>query len=329
MSEREFEERVRNLEANPLFARLLESRAVRIESYTARLAARKPEGREPSSASNLGALLDGRSAAVELVQRIGQELFEEFFLGDSAIPDEARASACGLSLEEVRALRELVDQAYIQAEFADEAAAAPTRTFSSVAGIELEAGEPVIFLFCREAWKGRYRVDSGKLAALRQGLPLRLARRLDALVRQLELLDRRKATIYRTLEVVVAHQRDYLASGDPSLRRPLTQRSVARSIEVAPSFLNRLISNKSVRLPWGLEAPIKALMPSRKSLLLERFDELAAARPGLSDERLRGEVERLFGARLSRRSIAQYRKDLGLPRRTPSYQTNIMSPQHA
>ncbi|MBI3566379.1 MAG: hypothetical protein HY079_14380, partial [Elusimicrobia bacterium] len=198
-----------------------------------------------------------------------------------------------------------------------------------VAGIELEAGEPVISLFCREVWKGRYRLDGGKLAALRQALPLRQARRLDALVRQLELLDRRKATIYRTLEVVVALQRDYLASGDPALRRPLTQRTVARSLEVAPSFLSRLVSNKSVRLPWGLEAPLKALMPSRKSLLLERVDELAAAKPGLSDESLRGEVERLFGARLSRRSIAQYRKDLGLPRRTPSSQTNIMSHQHA
>lgn len=329
MSEREFEERVRRLEADPLFARLLESRAVRVESYAARLATRKPDGRELSVGSNLGALLDGRSAAVEIVQRVGQELFEEFFLGDSAIPDEARAEACGLSLAEVRVLRELVDQAYIHAEFADAAAAAPARTFSSIAGIELEAGEPVISLFSREVWKGRYRVDGGKLAGLRQALPLRQARRLDALVRQLELLDRRKATIYRTLEVVVALQRDYLASGDPALRRPLTQRAVARSIEVAPSFLSRLVSNKSVRLPWGLEAPLKALMPSRKSLLLEHVDELAAAKPGLSDESLRGEVERLFGARLSRRSIAQYRKDLGLPRRTPPSQTNIMSHQQA
>ena len=45
MSEREFEARVRRLEANPLFTRLLDSRAVRIEPYAARLAARKPDGR--------------------------------------------------------------------------------------------------------------------------------------------------------------------------------------------------------------------------------------------------------------------------------------------
>lgn len=330
MSEREFEERVRRLEADPLFTRMIEGRAVRVEPYAARLAARKPDGRELSAAgSGLGALLDGRSAAVELVQRVGQERFEEFFLADAALPDERRAQACGLSVEEVRVLRELVDQAYIQAEFADPAAPAPARTLSVVAGIELGGGVPVIALFQREAWKGRYRVDGGRLAALRQGLPLQQARRLDALVSQLELLDRRKTTLYKALEVLVERQRDYLSSGDPARRRPLPQRAVAGLIDVAPSLLNRLVSNKCVRLPWGLEAPLKALMPSRKSLLIERVDELVAASPRASDERLRGEVERLYGARLSRRSIAQYRKDLGLLRRTPPSQTNIMSHQRA
>ncbi|MBI3289615.1 MAG: hypothetical protein HYZ74_08880, partial [Elusimicrobia bacterium] len=188
-------------------------------------------------------------------------------------------------------------------------------------------GVPVIALFQREAWKGRYRVDGGRLAALRQALPLRQARRLDALVSQLELLDRRKTTLYRTLEVLVERQHDYFASGDPARRCPLPQSAVAGLIDIAPSALNRLVSNKCVRLPWGLEAPLKALMPSRKSLLIDRVDELVSANPRVSDERMRGEVERLYGERLSRRSIAQYRKDLGLQRRTPPSQTNIMSHQ--
>lgn len=334
MPEREFEARVRRLEGNPLFSRLVETRAVRIERYSARFAARKPDGRELSmSGEGLSSLLDGRTGLVELVQRIGQERFEEFFLGESSISDERRAEACGISPEEVRSLRELVDRAYIHAELQGPAVAAPAKVYSAVAGVELDEGRPVIAFFHREIWKGCYRLDGGRLAALRQSLPLAGARRLDRLVCQIELLDRRKSTLYRALEALLELQRDYLASSNPSARKPLTQTAVARRLDIAPSILNRLVSNKCIRLPWGLEAPMNALMPSRKRLLLDRIDELATANPGLSDERLRGEVARCFGARLSRRSIAQYRKDLGLGgaarrERPAPAETNIISFAH-
>lgn len=314
MSEREFEARVRQLEANPLFPRLLEARAVKIEPYAARFAARKPDGRELSmSGEGLSGLLDGRASLVDVIRRIGQDNFEEFFLGDINLPDERRADACALSLEEVRQLRELVDRVYIQGELETPSVGAPVTTYSSVAGVELEEGMPVIAFFSREIWKGRYRLDGSRLAGLRQSVPLAEARRLDRLVCQLELLDRRKSTLYRVLEALLDLQRDYLVSGDPSARRPLTQLSVAKRLDVSPSVLNRLISNKSIRLPWGFEAPMKVLMPSAKRLLLDRFDEVASSHPTLSDERLRGEIARRFGARLSRRSVAQYRKELGLP----------------
>ncbi len=314
MSEREFEARVRKLEANPLFPRLLEARAVRIEPYSARCAARKPDGRELSmSGEGLSALLDGRTSLVDLIRRIGQERFEEHFLGDTALPDERRAEACAISLDEVRQLREFVDRVYIQGELETPSAVAVAATvFSSVAGVDLDGGKPVIAFFSREIWKGRYRLDGTRLAGLRQTVSLAEARRLDRLVCQLELLDRRKSTLYRVLEALLDLQSEYLTSGDPSRRRPLMQLSVANRLDVSPSVLNRLVSNKSIRLPWGFEAPLKVLMPSAKRLLLDRFDEVAMSHPSLSDEGLRVELARRFGARLSRRSVAQYRKELGL-----------------
>lgn len=77
-------------------------------------------------------------------------------------------------------------------------------------------------------------------------------------------------------------------------------------------MLNRLISNKSVRLPWGLEAPLKVFVPSAKIMARERLHDLAVASPALSDEGLRVEMRRVHGLSLSRRSISQYRKELGL-----------------
>lgn len=314
MSEGEFDQRVRHLELDPLFSRLVETRAVRVEPYAARLAARKPDGRALSAASEgLAELLDGQSKTVALIRRIGQERFEEFFLGADCADDQSAARACGLAPEEVRLLRELVDRAYILGETQAAApAAAPAAAFSTVAGLDAEGGALGITFFKPEAWKGRYRFDGGRLAELRQALPFAQARRLDRLVAQLELLDRRKSTLYRVLEALIELQRDFLLTGEPAKRRPLLQQDLCRRLDAAPSVLSRLLSNKAVRLPWGLEAPIKSLMPGAKQLLIERVGELVASRPELSDDGLRSEVARLHGARLSRRSIAQYRKDLGL-----------------
>lgn len=336
MSEREFEARITQLEANPLFSRLVAEGAIKVQPYAARLAPRKPDGRQLSmSSEGLSSLLDGRSSQVELIQRMGQELFEENFLGDSALSDERRAVACGISIQEARELRDFVDRAYIHAELQlPEAASAPEQVYSVVAGMEIDDGRPVIAFFNRSIWKGRYRLDGGRLAALRQSLSLAAARRLDRLVSQVELMDRRKTTLYRVLEALLDHQARFLISRDPTERQALTQTAVARRLDISPSVLNRLVSNKSIRLPWGLETPLATLMPSSKRLLLDRVDELVASHPAYSDQRLREELSRRFGARLSRRSIAQYRKDLGLAglqkrRRSladrPSAETNIIS----
>jgi DNA-directed RNA polymerase specialized sigma54-like protein len=93
---------------------------------------------------------------------------------------------------------------------------------------------------------------------------------------------------------------------------PLTQKKVAMRLEVLPSTLNHLISTKAIRLPWGLEVPLKSLMPSSKSLLLEHLHDLATQHSGMSDAELALELQRKFGAHLSRRSVAQYRQDLGI-----------------
>jgi DNA-directed RNA polymerase specialized sigma54-like protein len=93
---------------------------------------------------------------------------------------------------------------------------------------------------------------------------------------------------------------------------PLTQKALSDRLDISPSVLNRLIANKSVELPWGLEAALSVFVPSRKALLRDQLHDLALARPELSDEGLRAAIRELHGVELSRRSIAQYRKELGV-----------------
>lgn len=315
MPERAVEELVRKLEANPLFARLRSSGAITVAPYSeAHFATRRAGTRQLSASSDaLSGLVDGKSRTVEIIQRVGQERFEEFFLGDDGLPDEERALRCELSLEEARELREFVDRLYIRAEFEQPSPeTAEAKVFSLVAGIKMEDGRPTLAFFHREVWKGRYRIDTEKIGSLIAGATPRDRRRMETFLRRLEFLDHRKSTLHRVLTTLLETQRAFLASGDPALRHTLTQRSLARDLEVAPSVLNRLISNKSVRMPWGIEAPLRIFVPSAKTLLRDRLYEHAVANPGLSDAALAEEMARLHGAKLSRRSIAQYRKELGL-----------------
>lgn len=315
MPEKEFEERVRELEGRELFGRLVGLGVVSVQPYSqARLSARRFGGWGlRTSSEGVPELLDGRGELVELIQGVGQERFEECFLRGEKLSDEARAGACGISLADARRLREFVDRLYVQEEFeAGSSSTVPAAVFSSVAGVDLEGGKVVLGFFNRDIWKGRYRIDDGKRAQLFSALSPAQRKRAEKLLSDLEFLERRKSTLFRVLERLVEAQKDYFVSRDPARRRPLTQRALASELDVAPSVLNRLISNKAVQMPWGLEVPIKTLVPSAKAVLRDHLHDLARERPELSDEGLRLELQSQHGARLSRRSIAQYRKELGL-----------------
>lgn len=315
MPERDAEEEIREIEGSRAFRLLRESRVIAIRPYAdMRFAARRFEGWELRSASQgVAEVLDGRGDLVRLMEGMGQERFEEFFLRADAMSDQQRAQACGISIAQAGQLRELVNRLYIQSEFETGTKhEAPAKVMSAVAGIEVEDGRPVLAFFHRDVWKGRYEVDSGRRSEVLARLDPADAREAESLLFKIDLLERRKSTLFQALEALIVHQADYLVTRDPAQRRPLTQRALAAQLAVAPNAFNMLISNKSIQLPWGLEAPVKHLMPSAKTILLERLHELATERPRLSDQALGLELARRFGARLSRRSVAQYRNDLGL-----------------
>jgi len=315
MPEAEFQARVQEIERSPVFERLRALGAVKIESYEgARFAARRFGGWGlRTSSENLPGALDADSVPVRLIQRVGQVRFEQFFLREARHNDQDRASACDLSIAEARILREFVDKLYIQEEFHSPAdSAAPAKTFSSVAGVEIADGKPVLAFFNREIWKGRYCVDPQKWSQMKEALSPAERTRAESLLRQIEYLDRRKSTLFRTLEEMLRVQADFFLSGESGRRKVLSQKALADRLDVSPSVLNRLISNKSIQLPWGLEAPMRTLVPSAKTLLRDRLYDIAVAEPNATDVILSRKLEAAAGTRLSRRSIAKYRKDLGI-----------------
>lgn len=312
--EKELENRVRELEATEMFARLRAAGVVAIAPYTnARFAAQgKAAFLHAVSNDGFPASLDEKMAL--LIRRIGMERFQQCFLEDEELDDAARATVCGISAEQARAVRECVDQLVIDAEFVGTPTGSEASAYSLVAGVAFEQNRPVLSFFHREIWKGRYRIEELKREAFLGALDPHDRRRAEQLLTNLELLERRKSTLYRVLEALLELQREYLRTGDPSTKRPLTQRTLASDLGIGPDVLNRLISNKAIRLPQGRDIRLRDLFPSAKAILLDRLQEIANAGPMLSDEALRSRLSRAHGAQLSRRSIAQYRKELGLER---------------
>lgn len=313
MPEAELEDLARRLEGSPLFERLSLAGILRSSEFpAARFAARRFAGYGlRMSGSGLPELMDGNCDLVRLMQGMGQERFEEWFLGEKSFSDDERARNCGITVEEARLLREFADRAFIQGEF-ETSAPAPEKVFSAVAGIEIEGDKPVLAFFHREIWKKRYSVDQERLAQYLAAMAPVEAGKVRNLLHRLDIVEQRKTTLYRLLEEILRSQADYLRTGEPERRQPLTQRSLAASLQVDASVINRLISNKSVQMPWGIETPLETFFPSAKDINRERLYVLAGEHPGLSDTALARELERVHGVRLSRRSIAQYRKELAL-----------------
>ncbi|MDD5656755.1 MAG: hypothetical protein PHF00_05815 [Elusimicrobia bacterium] len=313
MPEGELEALARRIESSPLFGLLASAGVLAASEFpAARFAARRFAGRGLRlSSGGLPELADGNCELVRLMQDMGRERFEKWFMGEAPLSDEERARGGGVSVAQARRLREFMDRAFLQGEF-EGAAPAPDKVFSSVAGIEIEGGVPIVAFFHRQIWKQRYRVDRERLARYLAAAPAPQAGKVKNLLHRLEIVEQRKTTLYRLLEELLKGQADYLRTGAPQSRRPLAQKDLAAILGVHPSVLCRLISNKSVQLPWGLEAPLAVFFPSAKDVNRERLCELAGSHPEWKDEELSAELERSHGARLSRRSIAQYRKELGL-----------------
>lgn len=314
MSEDEFEKELANIERNRFFLLLKTSGAVNLAEFpAARYTVRRYAGYGLKlSCGDLPELADGTGDLVGLMQGIGQEKFEACFLKDAVMSDVERSEECNITVINAARLRDFVNRAFIQSEFEGPAEAPAAKVFSAVAGIEIENGAPALAFFHREIWKGRYKVDTDKLLALLKGLTLPERSGIEKALKRMEFADSRKTTLYRALGILISIQADYLLSGEPGRRRPLSQKTLARNLEVHPSVLNRMVSNKSIQLPWGMEAPMSVLLPSSKMINLERLYSIASEKPALNDEGLRAELKTRYGVELSRRSVAQYRKDLSL-----------------
>jgi RNA polymerase sigma-54 factor len=133
----------------------------------------------------------------------------------------------------------------------------------------------------------------------------------------------RKSTILRTCEVIVRRQKDFLDQGVEALR-PMMIKEVAEEIGVHPSTVSRAVANKYAHTPQGVielrfffsegsngpegaDTPLLVLKRKVKKLI-----EDEDARKPLTDDHLAAMLQ-AQGIQLTRRTVAKYREDMGIP----------------
>ena len=133
----------------------------------------------------------------------------------------------------------------------------------------------------------------------------------------------RKSTILRTCEVIVRRQKDFLDQGVEALR-PMMIKEVAEEIGVHPSTVSRAVANKYAHTPQGVielrfffsegsngpegaDTPLLVLKRKVRKLIEEEN-----VRHPLTDDQLAAMLQ-AQGIQLTRRTVAKYREDLGIP----------------
>lgn len=133
--------------------------------------------------------------------------------------------------------------------------------------------------------------------------------------------DQRGSTLLRCAQVIVERQSDFFRFG-PEALRPLRMGEVAQELGLHESTVSRAVREKYLQCPQGLY-PLSWFFTrsagtgegvsgtAARKLLLRLIDGEDKAKP-LSDQQLSEHMAR-EGCPISRRTVAKYREELGIP----------------
>lgn len=135
-------------------------------------------------------------------------------------------------------------------------------------------------------------------------------------------IEQRRITIYRIAEAIVSKQKEFFHKGIKHLA-PMTMQDIADMIEMHESTVSRATTEKYIQTPQGLyelkfffNRGVNNLSSvSIKAIIAEYIKNEDPASP-LSDRQIARLLAESRGMELSRRTVAKYRNELGIPSST-------------
>jgi RNA polymerase sigma-54 factor len=135
-------------------------------------------------------------------------------------------------------------------------------------------------------------------------------------------IEQRKSTIHRVVEAILDYQKDFFERGRMYLKT-MTLKDIAEVVDVHESTVSRAISGKYIQCACGLyelkfffQSGVNSLYgegissETIKMSISEMIEKEDTSKP-LSDQHISNELN-LLGIKISRRTIAKYRDELGI-----------------
>lgn len=136
-------------------------------------------------------------------------------------------------------------------------------------------------------------------------------------------LHQRQRTLYKVVEAIVRHQKEFFEEGASRLR-PLILKEIAEDVGMHESTISRVTSNKYVATPHGL-FELKFFFNSSLALadgsevgsesvklLIKKYISDEDSKSPLSDEKIVEMLTEELGVNIARRTVAKYRGTLGI-----------------
>jgi len=324
MPEDEFQRLIAEIEKNPLFQRLYrKERLIRHQRFprtdiSPAFYELKEELVAGKGSADVESLLLNKEQLVGQIRRLGLDKFKRYFLfPESGMTAEGIAAECGLAVSEVQKINSLIDELSILSEFYNPSALSSEAIhYYKVATVDKDEGGFVIGYSSASSARGRYSINYERFEELKAGGAFTGAesRQARQLFKKLELVNSRKDTITQILHSIIDKQALYLESGNLKALLPFSQQELAKKIGLATSSVSRATRGKSIGTPWGEEVPLKHFFPRPRMFKKELLKQLLEAEEGLlSDEAIRAKLLEKFGVAISRRSVADLRKELKIP----------------
>ena len=150
-----------------------------------------------------------------------------------------------------------------------------------------------------------------------------LTHRLDSALWLIKSIEQRRQTLYNVIKSIVEVQREFLDYGITYLK-PLTLKNIADKIGVHESTVSRAVNGKYVQTPRGVFElkfffkngldNINGSATSSESIKKMIKEMVASENPyrPLSDQKL-ADLLKKKGIIISRRTVAKYREEIGIP----------------
>ncbi|UZD24457.1 RNA polymerase factor sigma-54 [Algoriphagus halophytocola] len=148
--------------------------------------------------------------------------------------------------------------------------------------------------------------------------------KLDAAKWFIDAIKQRQNTLLRTMEAILAYQKDFFVDGDETNLRPMILKDIAERIDMDISTVSRVANSKAIQTEFGV-FPLKYFFSEGiatdsgedvsnrevKSVLQAMVDSEDKKKP-FSDDKL-VKMLNAKGYNIARRTVAKYREQLQIP----------------